>query len=895
MPRKNAKNKKGFLSRDYLHTKHSKVMSTSVQLKEFRCWKNLKITIPLRGVVLLKGGSGSGKSTILQAIAWCVYGNVRSVTPNHLDPSKAKTKVSFHSPKIFIKRCKAPNRLLVIYKDVKYTGKVAQSLLEQLFGNYDVWLASCLVSQGSRNSFLTSPNTGKMELLNSLAFHEEEPSVYISKIDEKIKSSESSFETLLDAFKKQICVLEKEAEGFSVKEKMGKDEIFNLEKRLQSEEKNMETLLILDHKRKVELGILSSLGQQLEEFDEKLAKFSPDDLESPCALKSQMEDISRCIPMLKNVEEKREQILTLSRKISKIKGLPGFSEKDYREALLQETIYKDNEKRAKRIGCNYNSKDVALKIAKNDEILCLQSFSKIFREKSACDRKINSLEELVARSPPEVVSRNIPVPDFSIYSTSKMEAALEDIPAEIPKLELLLEKAEASKTIIDCPSCNSPLRYIDGLLVQAERDFSATKDTKDLETKLASVKQEKVALISKMNSMKKKEESHRKIYTALLEEERNRIFRLEHERDRLFEDKKNAEAELQEQRVESGNLESALMEYPGNWDSRVCDLLPEHRIEKLRLENAALKSIKCVGLPSPSSLEILSAIKHRELTEKKAQLEKFCNDVSASVPEAFLEKGSVQMEQLCKTLEKRTRTLYQNIDRFETLKRDREMLDLKIHGESQKATPDPTPEIMNATLEIKTLKEHIRDAIKSNEIMEKHGLAEKEREKLVDLSDGLAKIRDFRCYAEETECLDLQNTAESINTCMQEICECLFEKKIVVTIELFKTGKTSKITKPVVNFTISYQGGTFDNVNQMSGGEADRASIALTLSLNKLSFFPLLMLDESLSSLDVDTKEKSVKAIEENIFGCALVVMHDGIEGIFSDVIDLDSVVSGRY
>ena len=50
-----------------------------ITLKEFRCWKNLTIDIPLGEVTLIKGASGCGKSTILQAIVWCLYGKIQLV------------------------------------------------------------------------------------------------------------------------------------------------------------------------------------------------------------------------------------------------------------------------------------------------------------------------------------------------------------------------------------------------------------------------------------------------------------------------------------------------------------------------------------------------------------------------------------------------------------------------------------------------------------------------------------------------------------------------------------------------------------------------------------------------------------------------------------------------
>ena len=67
-----------------------------VTFTQFRCWKNLTIEAPIGGITLIKGNSGIGKTTILQGITWCLYGNIRLVAPNHLE--KAKTQVTIEIP-----------------------------------------------------------------------------------------------------------------------------------------------------------------------------------------------------------------------------------------------------------------------------------------------------------------------------------------------------------------------------------------------------------------------------------------------------------------------------------------------------------------------------------------------------------------------------------------------------------------------------------------------------------------------------------------------------------------------------------------------------------------------------------------------------------------------------
>ena len=49
-------------------------------LKNFRCHENAEYNIDDSGAVLLAGSSGAGKSTILKAIIFALYGRVRKPT-----------------------------------------------------------------------------------------------------------------------------------------------------------------------------------------------------------------------------------------------------------------------------------------------------------------------------------------------------------------------------------------------------------------------------------------------------------------------------------------------------------------------------------------------------------------------------------------------------------------------------------------------------------------------------------------------------------------------------------------------------------------------------------------------------------------------------------------------
>ena len=82
-----------------------------------------------------------------------------------------------------------------------------------------------------------------------------------------------------------------------------------------------------------------------------------------------------------------------------------------------------------------------------------------------------------------------------------------------------------------------------------------------------------------------------------------------------------------------------------------------------------------------------------------------------------------------------------------------------------------------------------------------------------------------------------------------------------MSLSLFRELKSTKQIKPQVNFTIFYRGVEYDSINQLSGGEADRISMALAIACSRISSCPLLMLDECMASLDSQYRELCLKCI----------------------------------
>lgn len=94
-----------------------------------------------------------------------------------------------------------------------------------------------------------------------------------------------------------------------------------------------------------------------------------------------------------------------------------------------------------------------------------------------------------------------------------------------------------------------------------------------------------------------------------------------------------------------------------------------------------------------------------------------------------------------------------------------------------------------------------------------------------------------------------------------------------------------------VDLKIGYHGRECDGAGQLSGGDGDRASLALTLALAHVTRPPFLIMDESLSFLDCDTKEASIKAIgifAQQTEAAVVSIQQDSGSLSYDKTVDLD-------
>jgi ABC-type multidrug transport system ATPase subunit len=90
----------------------------------------------------------------------------------------------------------------------------------------------------------------------------------------------------------------------------------------------------------------------------------------------------------------------------------------------------------------------------------------------------------------------------------------------------------------------------------------------------------------------------------------------------------------------------------------------------------------------------------------------------------------------------------------------------------------------------------------------------------------------------------------------------LFSKAIYISISCWKSSSKTREEKPGFEITATLDNITI-NINQLSGGEKSRLSIALSCALCEIEGSKILLLDESLAGLDSSNIDVALDVLKE--------------------------------
>lgn len=411
----------------------------SIKIKNIKCYENIEYNFGEDGLVLISGNSGKGKSTILQAIYFALFGTGSKI----IMVGKNSCSVEFKFDGIKIFRSKNPSKLIV--NDI-YEEEEAQQIIFKKFGStFDV---TGYIPQNAMKSFAVMSSSDKLAFLERFAFENCDLGVIKNKCKEKINikhdeliSINSKLETTIEMFED---IEEPEFVEFpvklidddytkSIKKEYSRYNILIEKIKEKSETNQTKNNLLLriknsrDTVTKNELHI-KELTNKLDDIKIKLQNTGP--IVDTIKLSKEEE-------LLNNIKTNKEFINLTNEYNKNVKYLEEIISNE------SKSIDKELKDVTSELWLMYSENEVKEMIEENEIIMTDL-------------KQILSLEKKL---------------------TVKPDSDTIQMTTEVGKLKTVLENIIFQSKVHSCPSCNTKLRFKNGTLVH---DNELPGDTIDL-------------------------------------------------------------------------------------------------------------------------------------------------------------------------------------------------------------------------------------------------------------------------------------------------------------------------------------------------------------------------------------------------------------------------------
>ena len=826
-------------------------------LRNFRCHLSYTLDLPDKGLVLLSGPSGAGKSSLLQALYWVLYADVKK-------PYTFGTKtcsVTCEWKGVSIRRQARPAKLTVtLTNGEQKEDDEAQTYIHQLIGlNQHEFMASSYIRQKMRASILALTPASQLVFIEKLAFDEQELGDIKTKIKEQIKKREMDLEKV----RTELEFAKREAEQIQVPERMEcpVNDIKAWRESIREKSRIIRQLQNRESECKSNLTILNTLRKTYRQLmnekksyqaEEKVLQEKLQVLGLPWVSGDNEKDSLNKLDMLQARLQFIKDALTLREEQTRLERLMREEEKTLQQRIVLEKTKVLSPKERNRI------------IQERD---CLKMKLQKVRERNAVYNELEQVRHACKGDPRRDEAR-------FVDSLSELETKILELREQLAQYRLKRE-------IKQCPNCKSSLRLTeDGHLECVHTKTSSIGTLKStvtepkLQKKLQSLLSQKESIQLKLREVQKQ-----KTQIEMLEEKLAAIHLSNENKD---------------------NDESHIVSHLSQLEKRLRD-------DATRLERIMADEQKAKQDPySPSLKSLCKSVRERiDQLEKRRKDERIEDDDNPTDIEdqiRVLRNYIRQQQELQSKHDELYNKLIMNQEHIKRLEEniqetkdkakeigvirvlEKELEDVRgeikvnLHEYDELVALEDT---VNAYVEYRrVLKEKKRWQNKATRL----ALSEKHKSSLLSAS---LRLRE---KSQVAEALTITRTIDGINEASKLFLDRMFVDPISVRLEAFKMSKGSASsysqTKPKLNLNIIYQNREYDTLDSLSGGEQDRVSASFLFGLNTMLSSPIILLDEVFSSLDADTNNEIIASLRDLAkHKLIVVVAHQTTEGIFDKVI----------
>ena len=343
---------------------------TELTLKNFFRYGNNEQTFQLNrnGIWNITGLNGYGKSTIIEAIVWCLFGKTRQEkvgdVVNRKTKKDCKVSVSFTDEKNTYKVIRYrqhtlhKNNVLIFINDedkTPHTASEANQMIQEILGfNYITFVNSSIFSSTLYKKFLDADNKDRLIVMENLLDLKQITAFY-AKTKDLIKEAKDSYEEVNLDFTSKYSDLNSLKNSLLQYKENAKEKLVSLKlekKSLEEEKENLilekEKLLSIDvEKEKKILTDKEYIDSLKKEYDEKRKNLKPEEKPSNEAVdfvdkysgvnfEEEIEKEKRAEVLLKKQEELNSLIKEKNFELKKIQL--DLSNKESKRMLLEKEI-----------------------------------------------------------------------------------------------------------------------------------------------------------------------------------------------------------------------------------------------------------------------------------------------------------------------------------------------------------------------------------------------------------------------------------------------------------------------------------------------------------------------------------------------------------------------------
>jgi DNA repair exonuclease SbcCD ATPase subunit len=821
-------------------------------LKNFKCYTNKTLEIPLNSLTLINGNSGVGKTTILQAIYWCLYGNLKKITTYN----EKSTSVELHYKHLIINRHKNPNTLIVKTNNVEYHDAEGQVLINNVFGTQ--FLLTSYITQKGIHSFLTLSNNDKMEKLQELAFVNIQQ---ITAMKDKLNDNKKNI-------KEQIIDLNGQL-------KMLKETLLNV-----NEVSKPGCFKPKQNNKFYKINI-QKINNKIIKYNNKILKYKNLQNINTNNIKL-LNDYKNIIQ--NNVDEINNLLntqipITYNNEFTKDFYLSCQKQKVNNNSInnININLLNDNIQNIQNI-CNYiKNNNILIELNKKYETL-LENYNKNINNENITKNNLinelqNNLNNMEYISPNDLQSLQLQINDNKNYNkninelnklTKKQNELNEKINnlrqsdllntqtnteknTETDILKFITNKIQSltikihNNKIHKCPKCNTKLIINDDVLEKYNDNDIKTYNNIEL-NKLNEIHNKYISYNSKLTDINNNIKDIKNILN------KQKYIEISDDAYEILLNKYNKYKETSNKLNDIKNSKSNFLD-----DKKILDEY-KNKIQILQNTNN-----------TNDNLIINKNINYNEILTNLINIKNIYDNTINSINK--LKNYNNELQNKINNI-KITDINYNT--KINDIQNTINTYNIKINKYNNY--------IQNNNLYIE-YENYINILNKYNNDIENTNYKINNKEKDINNIDLLLK------KINQAESLAISEIVNNINYYMNYYLQKFFDNSINVLFTAFKEQKNG-IVKPNINLKITYKGNESE-LEELSGGELDRVILCIFLSLNVINNSELLLLDESLSSIQSDLADDIVDVLKTNINKTIIMVSHQCSSGLFDNIINI--------